>query len=142
MIVKITMEADYAIRMVYCLAENGYKTDARTIAQEMGVQLRFALKILNKLTKQGITKSFKGATGGYLLNRPACEISLLEVVEAVDGPLSLNRCVDALHECAHLERHRECTIHQEFCRLSQLLRTEMEQVRFSDLVERGKRAKK
>ena len=57
---RITHEADYAIRVTYCLALTGGKQCAKDISELTGVTLRFALKILRKLTQSGITKSYKG----------------------------------------------------------------------------------
>ena len=53
----ITRETDYAIRIVYCLANTQGRKDAGTISEEMGVTLRFSLKILHKLVKSGLVKS-------------------------------------------------------------------------------------
>lgn len=56
----ITRETDYAIRIIYCLANTQGRKDAGTISEEMGVTLRFSLKILHKLVKCGLVKSYKG----------------------------------------------------------------------------------
>lgn len=61
---RITHEADYAIRVTYCLALAGGKQCAKDISETTGVTLRFALKILRKLTQSGITKSYKGVAAG------------------------------------------------------------------------------
>ena len=58
------MEADYAVRIVHCLAKNGQRMDAKSISDETGVTLRFSLKILRKLVSAGIIKSYKGTQGG------------------------------------------------------------------------------
>ena len=79
----ITRETDYAIRIVYCLANTQGRKDAGTISEEMGVTLRFSLKILHKLVKCGIVKSYKGAKGGYELSRPASEINLKQVISNI-----------------------------------------------------------
>ena len=60
----ITQESDYAIRIIYCLAKNQKRMDARSISQEMSVSLRFSLKILGKLVASGLVASFKGNRGG------------------------------------------------------------------------------
>ena len=98
----MTLEADYAVRIVEFLAEQGCKTDAHTIAEQTRVPLRFALKILRTLVSQDIIVSYKGAKGGYQLAHPAEEITLRQVIEAVEGPYVLNRCQ---HERIHLRAH-------------------------------------
>ena len=84
---RITHEADYAIRVTYCLALAGEKQCAKDISEVTGVTLRFALKILRKLTQSGITKSYKGVAGGYELNHSPSEISLGAIIECIDGPI-------------------------------------------------------
>ena len=70
----ITLESDYAVRIVYCLAQNGGRMEAAAIAEQTGVTLRFSLKILRKLVAGGLVKSYKGAGGGYELagGGPVC----------------------------------------------------------------------
>ena len=91
----ITQESDYAVRIVYCLAKCGTRRDARGISEEMCVTLRFSLKILGKLVSSGIVESYKGNRGGYELARPASEITLKDVIDAVEGPYRLSRRVGA-----------------------------------------------
>ena len=66
---RITHEADYAIRVVYCLAYAGHRLSAKEISEQTGVTQRFALKILRKLIQADLIQSFKGVSGGYILNR-------------------------------------------------------------------------
>lgn len=94
-------ETDYAIRIVTCLAENGGKTDAGSIAKKTGVTPQFTLKILRKLMSAGIVKSFKGAQGGYSLARQPSQITLLEVVETINGPIAVSRCQHDASQCTH-----------------------------------------
>ena len=80
----MTLEADYAVRIVEFLAAANQKVDARTISEETHVPLRFALKILRKLVADDIMISYKGAHGGYMLAHPAGEITLRRVIESVE----------------------------------------------------------
>ncbi len=89
----ITQESDYAVRIVYCLAQCGCRRDARSISEQMCVTLRFSLKILGKLVSSGIVSSYKGNKGGYELAKPPKDVTLLEVITAVEGPYKLSRCV-------------------------------------------------
>jgi len=61
----ITQESDYAIRIIYCLANENARCDAGFISTKMGITLRFSLKILGKLVQGGLVNSFKGNKGGY-----------------------------------------------------------------------------
>ncbi|NMB29994.1 MAG: Rrf2 family transcriptional regulator [Clostridiales bacterium] len=95
----ITLETDYAIRIVSCLAKNKIRMDARSISEETSVTLRFSLKILSKLVASGIIKSFKGTHGGYELAKEAHEITMLEVIETVEGTYYFSRCLADGYEC-------------------------------------------
>lgn len=130
----ITLEADYAIRIVYSLACSGRRTDAKTLSQQTGVTLRFALKILRKLVAAGLVRSFKGTQGGYEIARPLTEITLRGVIEAVQGPYALSRCVDPSGEfqCSNPETGA-CCFHRIFADISAVVNSRLEAVRFSDL---------
>ena len=95
----ITLESDYAVRIVGCLAKENRRIDAKTIADMTGVTLRFALKILRKLVANGIVKSFKGTQGGYELAKNPSEISMKDVIETVEGKYVLSRCLSDDYDC-------------------------------------------
>ncbi|MCM1022969.1 MAG: Rrf2 family transcriptional regulator [Prevotella sp.] len=97
---QITLESDYAVRIVGCLAETGRRMDAKAISEKTCVSLRFSLKILRKLVASGIVKSFKGAQGGYELAKKPADISLKDVIETVEGKYCLSRCLTDEHECS------------------------------------------
>lgn len=96
----ITLEADYALRIVECLAISGRRMDAKSISRQTCVTLRFALKILRKLVANGIVKSFKGAQGGYELTGKPGDISLKDVIETVEGKYYLSRCLSDDYSCS------------------------------------------
>jgi Rrf2 family protein len=74
--------------------------DAKTISEEAKVTLRFSLKILRKLVSANIIKSFKGTQGGYELARLSSEISLNDVIEAIEGTYSFCRCLYENYSCS------------------------------------------
>ena len=122
---RITHEADYAIRVTYCLALTGGKQCAKDISELKGVTLRFALKILRKLTQSGITKSYKGVAGGYELNRSPSEISLGEIIECIDGPIAINHCLANEFQCTHVGSQNECDFHRVFSEINRSLRGQL-----------------
>ena len=95
----ITLESDYAVRIVWCLAKKNSRLDAKSISDDTGVTLRFALKILRKLVSGGLVKSFKGTQGGYELAKNASEITLNDVIETVEGKYVLSRCLSESYNC-------------------------------------------
>lgn len=122
---RITHEADYAIRVTYCLALAGGKQCAKDVAESAGVTLRFALKILRKLTQSGITKSYKGVAGGYELNRLPSEISLGEIIECIDGPIAINHCLANEFQCTRVGNRKECDFHRVFSEINRSLREQL-----------------
>ena len=105
---KITMETDYAFRIMRILAKRSTVTDAKTIAELTEVSQRFTLKILGKLVGGGVVTSYKGANGGYELSRPADTITLRTIWEIVEGPLVISRCLSDDFVCRHDEEHGGC----------------------------------
>lgn len=98
---QITRQADYAVRAVLYLAKIGSNQRAATsqIAQEQQIPPSFLAKIVSQLSVAGLLQTSRGARGGVSLARPPEQISLLEVVEAIDGPILLNECVTGNGVC-------------------------------------------
>ncbi|MDO4287324.1 MAG: Rrf2 family transcriptional regulator [Eubacteriales bacterium] len=122
---RITHEADYAIRIMYCLAKCDEKLSAKQIADDSGVPSRFALKILRRLTQAELTASYKGVCGGYKIARPAEEISLGEIIEVIDGPIEINHCLSSEFDCSHVQQKNECTFHRLFGAINQDIRSKL-----------------
>ncbi|MEG2203818.1 MAG: Rrf2 family transcriptional regulator, partial [Oscillospiraceae bacterium] len=129
----ITLESDYAVRIVDALACCGKRMDAKTIADQTGVTLRFSLKILHKLVACGIVRSYKGAKGGYELARPAAEISLRDVIETVEGLYTFSRCLNPEHVCkcdAAVCRSGSCRFQKAYDEISEIVREKLNQMTF------------
>ncbi len=91
---QITRQADYAIRAILFLAhlEPNERAATSQIAEEKHIPPSFLAKIISQLSIAGLIHTSRGARGGVSLARPADQISVLEVVEAIDGPIALNQC--------------------------------------------------
>ncbi len=92
---QITRQADYAVRAVHYLSqlEPDQRAATSQIAKEQHIPPSFLAKIVSQLSVAGLLQTSRGARGGVSLARPPDQISLLEVVEAIDGPILLNECV-------------------------------------------------
>jgi Rrf2 family protein len=75
-------------------------TRTSRIAEEKDIPLSFLAKIIAQLSVAGLLQTMRGARGGVTLARPAQEINLLEVVEAIDGPILINECVNDSYDCS------------------------------------------
>lgn len=109
---RITQEADYALRIVCFLAEEARVLDATAIADSAHITQRFALKILRKLVLGGLVRSYKGANGGYELAEKPENVTLKDVIELIDGEIAISKCLMEDHVCSKQgEKKRACTIH-------------------------------
>nr|MBC7246085.1 Rrf2 family transcriptional regulator [Chloroflexota bacterium] len=102
---KITKGTDYGIRGIIYLATqpSGKVSLLHEIAKDEDVPETYLAKIFQDLTKAGLVRSHRGAKGGFCLAKPASEITLRNVIEALQGPISLNRCLDIREGCPNVE---------------------------------------
>lgn len=131
---QITRQADYAVRAVLYLARLGQDQRAATsqIAEEQQIPPSFLAKIVSQLSVAGLLQTSRGARGGVSLARDPGQISLLEVVEAIDGPILLNECVADNGICSF---GNECPIHDVWCGAQAELVQRLKNIYFSQFVE-------
>lgn len=124
--------ADYAIRAVLDLARRvqGGRRKSRDIAEEMAIPVTYLPQVLAALSKEGLVDGVTGPDGGYTLARPAASITLLQVIEAVEGPLESTECVLRGGPCHWEDR---CAIHEHWAAAQQAMRHELQAVTFGDL---------
>ena len=135
---RITQEADYALRIVCILAKDNKMLDAKTIADASGVTPRFALKILHKLSVGNMVRSYKGANGGYELAIPADQISVKNIIELIDGPIEISKCMDSEHFCSRQGLDKSgCVMHHIFSEISASLAKMLDSVRISNVIDAG-----
>ncbi|WBW50480.1 Rrf2 family transcriptional regulator [Peptoniphilus equinus] len=114
---RITRETDYAFRICGYLAQHeGEIIGAPKIAEDRVIPERFTLRILRKLNQAGITTAKRGVNGGYTLKKPKEHINLYDIVVAIDGPIVVNRCLDAQDPyCSYMgsdpKAHLQCRFH-------------------------------
>lgn len=132
---QITRQADYAVRAVLYLARStpNSRTATAHIAQAQSIPLTFLAKIVSQLSVAGIVQATRGAHGGVTLARPPEEISLLEIVEAIDGPVHLNECVSDPSVCP---MGQDCTVHAVWCEAQAELVQKLRQTNFGQLAQR------
>ena len=89
---QIPRKVDYAIRAAIYLAAQDpeKKCSSGEIAENQGIPRKFLEKIIQNLTRSGLVKSKRGTDGGYSLARPTHEITLRDIIEAIEGPITLN----------------------------------------------------
>ncbi len=130
----ITLEADYAVRIVDCLSMQHTRLGAGSIAEQTGVTPRFTLKILHKLVSSGLVRSYKGAKGGYELARAPGDITLREVIEIFEGSYTFSRCLDPSHICKcdlSACRSGSCRFQRAYDEISEMVRKKLDETTFA-----------
>lgn len=131
---QITLEADYAVRIVDYLMRKDSIMGGEEISKAVVVPIQFTRKILIKLNRANIVNSYRGTAGGYDLARLPKEISLYDVFEAIEGPLMLNRCLIEEKRCTRVP-DKQCPYHNIFRELSNEMETRMRGVSFADIYQ-------
>ncbi len=122
---RLTREGDYAVRVMIELAANvgNGPVPRATIQARQDVPAAYLAKIVPTLARAGLVRTHVGARGGVSLNVPPETVTLRRVIEAVEGPIALNRCVTGPGAC-----HRDsfCPVHAVWVRVQGLVTRELE----------------
>lgn len=131
---RLSKAGEYAIRCMFYLSQQAFGTlsSRRVVASEMDIPDQFLGKIAQQLSRAGLIEIVQGAKGGFRLIRSPEQISMLDVIEAVVGPVFLNDCVLRPQSC---HRSPYCTVHAAWQRVCEQLKNELRAVRFSDLTK-------
>jgi Rrf2 family protein len=138
---QISRRVDYAVRIMIELGmqPGGAFLSARRISARTAVPKAFLHKITADLVRAGLIFTQTGPTGGLALQKPDSDINLLDVVEAIEGPICLNICLVRPHEC---NRDRFCPGHEVWGRLQMMVVAELRGTILADLVKEAKRLQK
>lgn len=129
----------YAIRAVIYLALNGNKDSKigiKQISKDLEIPTPFLGKILQSLAKHKLLASTKGPHGGFSLGKSAYDISLMDIVEIIDGLDSFNMCVLGLKTCT--ESHTFCPVHSSYSGIREQLKNLFQSENIGILVEKIK----
>jgi Rrf2 family protein len=133
---------DYALRAVVNLTMHygNAPVSTRSIAADEDISYQLSCKLMQKLQKAGLVKSCMGPKGGFRLTREPSKISLLEVVEAIQGPISLNRCLLAVDACP---KQKGCTVRAKLVGLQECVGNYLSEITLDKLLQgRGKKGTK
>ncbi len=123
---------DYGIVLMAHLAscEEGSTHAAREVALETQLPLPVVSKVLKSLAREGLLRSLRGAKGGYSLARPATTITVPEMIEALEGAISLTECASHAGACAH---EPTCHVREPWQRINTGVRNALERITLADL---------
>ena len=128
---KLSTNADYAVRAVYELArhEPGEVVPTHVIAVAQDMPESYLTKVVQQLARAGLVRTLRGSHGGVVLARGAAEISVCEVFEAIEGPVRLRRCRQRAMPCGD----ERCGTHDLWLTIETLLSRELQNVSFAAL---------
>ncbi len=136
----LSKTCNYGIRAAFYIALNSERpyVPIREISEELGISFHFLTKILQILTQHDIMVSFKGPNGGVSLARPAGEIHLIEIVEAIDGPALFNECLLGLEKCGI---ENPCPVHVQWSEIREKIKSFFAQTTLEEMAQKVKRNK-
>lgn len=131
---RLTKKADYGLMALKYLAEQAERgpQSAKDIAEAYHIPPQLLAKILQTLTKAGLTVSQAGTHGGYALAKPATEISAFEAIRAIDGPLFITSCITIHGSC---DLVGTCTIKEPLRKVNDSIKELLSGIKISHLVE-------
>ncbi|HEV2855539.1 MAG TPA: SUF system Fe-S cluster assembly regulator [Thermoanaerobaculia bacterium] len=142
--IRITKQTDYGIVLLTHLAAHPDRPyNAPELSAEARLPLPMVSKILKLLAKEGLLVSHRGVKGGYSLSRTAAEITMAEIIAALEGPIAITECVSVESDCTH---EALCPVRSNWRRINDAVRTalvgislaEMAQPKRQDLVTLGR----
>lgn len=131
---QLTLKGDYAVRVIVDLAAQPAGSTVRTVelGRRTGVPQAYLSKIIQALARVGLVRTQRGTRGGIALLEEPQAITLRQVIEAVEGPIYLNRCLVRPGLCP---RDRFCPVHPVWARIQAIVTQELDSVRVGDLVD-------
>ena len=133
---RISKLTDYATVVMTCLAQAPADVlSAQEIAERAHLELPTTSKLLKTLAQAGLVESFRGVRGGYRLARPALEVTIADVVAAMEGPFGMTECSAHAGACGH-EPH--CAVRGNWRRISDAIETALRGVTLADMVVESK----
>jgi Rrf2 family protein len=129
---KLSKKADYALIAVRHLATHPGDASSSDIAEAYGISAPLLAKVLQRLARHAVVKARHGSSGGYQLARPARDISALDVINAVDGPVVITSCVTNHGAC---DQSSTCTVREPLRRVNESIAQVLRSVTISQMAE-------
>jgi Rrf2 family iron-sulfur cluster assembly transcriptional regulator len=129
----VRRNTDYALRAMVHLAKSYHDgpVSSRTISDQDNVPYQLTCKLMQMLNSAGLVTSFMGPKGGFCLSREPSKISLLDVIDAIQQPISLNRCLLAKDICP---QHKHCAVRPKLIGLQEYIARYLSNLTLDELV--------
>src|SRR5215213_3654659 len=129
---RLSKKADYALIAMKHLAlkVGAPSTSAREIAEQYDIPIELLAKVLQRLVRTGLLVSTQGTRGGYTLSRPSTLISVADVIQAIDGPLTVTACSTENHDC---EQYSKCSVRDPLWQIRERIAAALGTVTLSEM---------
>jgi FeS assembly SUF system regulator len=129
---RVTKLTDYATVVLSSMADTpGRVHNATELAERAHLELPTVSKLLKTLAQAGLVEGFRGSAGGYRLAKPAAQISLIHIVEAIEGPLGMTECSGEHSNCEH-ETH--CGVRSKWLRINDVVANALRGVSLAEMM--------
>jgi Rrf2 family protein len=135
-ILLLTKECDYGIRIVRGLSD-GMKKSVDKLCEIENIPKQYAYKILKKLERSGIVKSYRGPLGGYRLEKLPRELSILTIITSIDSDVFILECMKKGFVCGQNRAEHPCSVHREMFRLQGVLMAAMAERNMEEIIRGG-----
>lgn len=129
---RLSKLADYGSQIMTLMARDRDVHSASEIADNLGITVATVSKILKMLARQNLVVSVLGAKGGYTLARPSSDISIAEIINAMDGPISITECSNAETSCS---RAAACSTRGNWQGINKIILGTLEKMKLSEMIE-------
>ena len=134
--IRLTKLADYGVMLMsHVAAAPAALHSASSLSRAAGVAIPTVSKILKQLARKGLLVSHRGASGGYTLSRPPAEISVAQVIAALEGPIAVTECIDETHSDCAVES--VCRVRTNWQRINDAVRGALEQITLVEMAQPG-----
>jgi FeS assembly SUF system regulator len=133
-LIRLSKIADYGVVLMAELASDPSRAthNARELAADVHLPVPVVSKVLKALARGGLLESHRGAKGGYQLARPAPQISVAEIVRALEGPIAITECNLGPRSCQH---EVACALRSPWQRINQVVQGTLARVTLADLID-------
>ncbi len=132
---RITQEADYALRICAALAQSEHPVATTQLSAELCIPPRFASKILRELMLGELVKSTRGVNGGFALAKTAGTVTLRMIIEAIDGKIAIRHCLMSECNCSYQRNKSKCRFHLVFEELNNIIKSRLDLLTLAHMID-------
>lgn len=131
---QLNLTTDYAIRIIMYLAQQDEVTNSSQIAKTVCVSQKYVVNIIHKLKSVGLVTAYSGASGGYRLGRKPSDISMKDVIFAMEGTIKINRCLEKDAYCS-CHKAATCPVRRFYINIQKAVEYQLEKTTIEHMLK-------